>query len=399
MPHATAHLDDNPKETRMFKRLARAAMAVIACLGAATAMAQGEPIRIGAVLSTTGPVGFIGDPQQKGLELAVKRLNEQGGVIGRRLQLIVYDDQSDPNNANTYAKRLIESDKVDVLLGGTVTPPALAMAPHAERAGVPFVTTGGSLALVEPVKKWVFKVPHSDRQVAERILLDLQERRLTRIGLLSETSGFGQSGRKELQAAAAKYGVTIAAEDTYGPKDSDVTPQLTKLRGIDGLQALIIFSGAGPSPAMAVKNVAQMGIRLPLYLPHAAANSEFIQLAGPASEGVRLPTPAFVVPGALPESDPQAALARDFYASFKAAYGVDASPFAGNTLDALMIAVDGIRRAGSTDKAKVRDAIEQTKGLVRLTGVFNMSPDDHNGLALATLRIIEVRNGRFALVK
>jgi branched-chain amino acid transport system substrate-binding protein len=383
----------------MFSHSLRQLVLPLACLIAGAACAQGEPIRIGAVLSVTGPVGFIGDPQQKTLELHVKRLNDQGGLLGRKVVLTVYDDQSDPNNANTFAKRLVESDKVDLLLGGTVSPPALAMVPYAERAGVPFVSTGGSLALVDPVKKWVFKTPHSDRMVAERILQDMKERGIKQIALLTETSGFGQSGRKEVNAAAAKFGITVVGEESYGPKDTDITPQLTRLRSLQGAQAMLIFCGAGTSPAMAIKNYAQMGMKLPVYMPHAAVNQEFIKLGGAATEGVRMPTTGFVVPEALPASDPQKAPSLDYYRSYKEAYKQDASPFGGNVADALAIAVDGIRRAGSTDRAKVRDAIESTNGLVGLNGIFTMSGTDHNGLKPESLRIVEVRGGRFELVK
>ena len=384
---------------RIFRRLLATSALAGAALVPAAAHAQGEPIRIGAVLSTTGPVGFIGDPQLKTLELHVKRLNEAGGILGRRIALTVYDDQSDPNNANTFAKRLIESDKVDVMLGGTVTPTALAMVPHAERAGVPFVATGASLTLVDPVKKWVFKTPHSDRMVAERILQDMKERGIARIAMLSETSGFGQSGRKEILAAAERFGIKVLGEETFGPKDTDVTPQFTKLRNLQDAQAMLVFCGAGSSPAVAIRNYAQMGMKLPVYMPHAAVNKEFIKLGGPVTEGVRMPTTGFVVPEALPDSDPQKKPSLDYYRTFKEAYGVDASPFGGNVADALAIAVDGIRRAGTTDKAKVRDAIEATSGLVGMNGIFTMSAKDHNGLRTDSLRMIEVRNAHFVLVK
>jgi branched-chain amino acid transport system substrate-binding protein len=386
----------------MFNRMLRALMIAcsVACvLAPQISAAQGEPIRIGAILSTTGPVGFIGDPQLKTLELHVKRINEAGGVLGRRIALTTYDDQSDPNNANTFAKRLIETDKVDVVLGGTVTPTALALVPHVERSRVPFVSTGGGLALVEPVKRWVFKTPHSDRMVAERILQDMKERGVARIVMLSETSGFGQSGRKEILAAAERFGVKVLAEETYGPKDTDVTPQMTKLRNVQDAQSLLIFCGAGTSPAMTIKGYAQMGMKLPVYMPHAAVNQEFIKLGGQAAEGVRMPTTGFVVPDALPDSDPQKKPALDYYRTYKEAYKVDASPFGGNVADALAIAVDAIKRAGTTDKAKVRDAIERTSGLVGMNGIFTMSEKDHNGLTTESLRMIEVRNGRFVLVK
>lgn len=363
------------------------------------AHAQAAPVKLGAVLSLTGPVGFIGDPQQKVLELQVKRLNEQGGVLGRQIELVVYDDQSDPSNANTFAKRLIDSDKVDVLLGGTITPSAMAMVPHAERSATPYVSFGGGASIVEPVKKWVFKTPPTDRLVAERMLQDLKDHGFTRVALLAETSGFGQSGRKELTTSASKYGITIATEETYGAKDTDVTPQLTKIRGVPGIQALVVFCGAGPSPAMVARGIAQLGLKLPVYMPHAAVNQELVKLAGSAAEGIRMPTAAFVVIDALPEGDPSKKVGQEYYASYKAAYNTDASPFGANAADALMIAVDSLKRAGSTDKTKVRDAIEKTSDLVGLNGTFKMSAEDHNGLDLTDLRMVEVREGRFVLAK
>lgn len=376
------------------------AMLLTAVAVPTTVLAQDSaPIRIGAVLSTTGGVGFIGEPQLKVLQLYVKQLNDQGGLLGRKLEVITYDDQSDPNNANTFAKRLIESDKIDVMIGGTVTPSALAMVPHAERAGVPYVSTGGGIALVEPVKKWVFKTPPTDKLVAERILQDMKDKGVTRIGMLSETSGFGQSGRKEVVASAQKYGITLAADDTFGPKDSDVTPQLTKIRSVEGLQAVLIFTGAGASPAMALKNYAQLGMKLPVWMPHAAVNQELIKLAGQAAEGVRMPTAAFVVVDSLPDSDKSKPIGAAYYKAYKEAYNADASPFGANVYDALMITVDAIKRARSTDNAKVRDAMEATKGLVGLNGTFSMTPKDHNGLGMDSLRMVQVQGGRFVMAK
>jgi len=365
-----------------------------------TTFAQGAgPIRIGAVLSTTGPVGFIGEPQLKVLQLYVKRLNDAGGVLGRKLELVNYDDQSDPNNANTFTKRLIESDNVDVLVGGTVSPSALAMVAHAERAGVPYISAGGSVALVEPVRKWVFKTPPTDRLVAERILMDMKDKGITRVGMLSETSGFGQSGRKEVTASAQKYGITLVADETFGPKDSDVTPQLTKIRAAQGLQAVLLFTGAGPTPAMTLKNVAQLGIKLPVWMPHAAVNQELFKLAGAAAEGARMPTAAFVVIDAIADGDRSKTVGQGYYKAYKDAYGSDASPFGANVYDALMIVADALKRAGSTDKAKVRDAIEATKDLVGLNGTFTMSATDHNGLGMDALRMVQAQGGRFVMAK
>lgn len=373
-----------------------AAVVVIAASHAANA--ADEPVKIGVLLSTTGPVGFIGDPEQKAVELYVKKVNEAGGVLGRKIELVSYDDASEPARSSSLTKRLIESDRVDLIIGGTITPAAMAMIPLVERGEVPYISVGGGLPIVEPVKKWVFKTPHTDRQVALRILQDMKLKGYTKLGLLSETGGFGQSGRKEVMENAEKYGITVVADEKYAPKDTDVTPQLTSIKNAPGVDVALIFCSAGTSPAMAVKNYARLDIKLPLFLPHAVVNQEFLNLTGSASEGARLPTSIFVIPDGVPANDPQKPVIDAFYKDYKEMYKETPSPFAGNSYDAIIIAVDAIRRAGSTDKAKVRQAIEQTRNLPGLNGVFTMSETDHLGLAVESLRMHVIKDGKFVPV-
>ena len=169
-----------------------------------TVASAAEPIKIGSVLSVTGPAAFLGDPELKTLQLYVEKLNKEGGLLGRPLQLIHYDDGSDANKANSFGKRLIEDDKVDIIVGGTTTGSTMSMVPLVEKAEVPFISLAGAVVIVEPVKKWVFKTPHTDRMAAEKVFEDMKKRGLTKVALLSETSGFGQSGKKETEAMAAK---------------------------------------------------------------------------------------------------------------------------------------------------------------------------------------------------
>jgi branched-chain amino acid transport system substrate-binding protein len=383
----------------LIRKLPAALLTAASVAVPALAQTQGEPIRMGAIVSATGPAGFVGDPQRKTLELLVRRVNDSGGLLGRKIALTVYDDQSDPNNANTFAKRLVESDKVDLLLGGTISPAAMAIAPHAERAGVPYVSTGAAQALVDPVRKWVFRVTPSDRLQAQRMLQDAKDRGFTRIAMLSENSGFGQSGRKEILAVAESLGMQVLGDETFGARDADVVPQLTKIRGLKDVQALIFFCGPGPAGALTMKNYTQLSMSQPVYMPSAVLSPEFIKAGGAATEVVRIPAQAFVVPDALPDSDPQKKPALDYHSAYREEYKVPAMPFGGPTADAFNLAVHAIKRAGSADKAKVRDAIEGTSGYVGLLGVYNMTPADHNGLRLDSLRILEVRGGRFTLAK
>jgi branched-chain amino acid transport system substrate-binding protein len=365
-------------------------------LGAA---AQGSaPIKIGAVLSVTGPAAYLGDPELKTLQLQVERLNAAGGVLGRKIEFIHYDDGGEAGKANNFAKRLIESDKVDLILGASTTGATMAMAPLVEKAGVPLISLAGGVVIVEPVKKWLFKTPHSDRMAVEKVFTDMKARNLTKVGLLSETSGFGQSGRKEAQGVASKYGIELVADETYGPKDSDITAQLTKIRNTAGVQAVFVF-GLGQGPAVAAKNIAQLGIKLPHYQSHGVASDEFIKLAGPAAEGVRLPSPALLIANSLPANDPQKAVVSNYYKAYKDKYKEEPSTFGGYANDALALAVDAIKRAGSTDGEKVRAALEQTKGFVGVTGMFNISATDHMGLDLSAFRMLEIKGGEWVSVK
>ena len=366
-------------------------------LGALGAFAA-DPIKIGSVLSVTGPAAFLGDPELKTLQLYVDDLNKKGGVLGRPLQLVHYDDGSDANKANGFTKRLIEDDKVDVLVGGTTTGATMSSVPLAEKAGIPFISLAGAVVIIEPVKKWVFKTPHTDRMAAEKVFEDMKKRGLTKVALLSETSGFGASGKKETEAVAGKYGITLVANETYGPKDTDMSPQLTKIKTTPGVQAVFVF-GLGQGPAIVTKNYKQLGITLPLYQSHGVASDEFLKLAGPAAEGVRLPSPAQLIPEKLPASDPQKPIVTAYDKAYKAAYKTDVSTFGGYAYDGLMLAVDAIKRAGSTDKAKVRDALEATKGFVATSGTFNMSPTDHMGLDLSAFRLLEVKGGDWSIVQ
>jgi branched-chain amino acid transport system substrate-binding protein len=377
----------------MKKLFAGAALALGAC-GAFAA----DPIKIGSVLSVTGPAAFLGDPELKTLQMYVEDINKKGGVLGRPLELVHYDDGSDAGKANGFTKRLIDDDKVDILVGGTTTGATMSAAPLVEKAGIPFISLAGAVVIVEPVKKWIFKTPHTDRMAAEKVFEDMKKRGLTKVALFAETSGFGQSGKKETEGVAAKYGITLVANESYGPKDTDMSPQLTKIKNTAGVQAVFIF-GLGQGPAIATKNYKQLGINLPLYHAHGVASEEFIKLAGSAAEGVRLPAAALLVADKLAANDPQKAVVTAYTKAYNEKWKSDVSSFGGHAYDGLMIAVDAIKRAKSTDKAAVRDAIEATKGYVGTGGIVNMSTTDHMGLDLSAFRLLEIKNGDWTIAQ
>jgi len=375
----------------------RAALAAGALLATGSFAAAAEPIKIGAALSVTGPAAFLGEPELKTLRMYVDKTNAEGGLLGRQIELVSYDDGSEAARANSFAKRLIEDDHVDVLIGGTTTGATMGMYPLVERAEIPFISLAAGIGIVEPVKKWMFKVAHNDRMAAERVFADASKRGLTKIALLSETSGFGQSGRKETLAAAPKAGIEIVADETYGPTDTDVTAQLAKIRAIDGVQTIFVF-GLGEGPAVVAKDIAQLGIKLPVYQSHGVASQEFIRLAGGAAEGERLPAAAILVPEQLSDSDPQKAIEQDYVALYTGKGNGDISTFGGHARDAFFIWKAAVERAGSVDKAKVRDEIEKTAGFAGTAGLVIMTPEDHLGLTSAAFHMIEIRDGKWKLV-
>lgn len=379
------------------KRLGKAlAMGALLVSSASVAVAA-DTIKIGAVLSVTGPASYLGDPELKTLQTYVEKINSEGGVIGRKLELLHYDDGTQAAKANSFAKRLIDSDSVDAIIGGTTTGATMAMVPLIEKAEVPFISLAGAIVIIDPVKKWVFKTPHTDRMAAEKVFEDMKKRGITKIGILSDTGGFGQSGYKESKQVVDKYGITLVADETYNPTDTDMTAQLTKIKSTPGVQAVFVF-GFGQGAAIVTKNYGQLGFDIPLYQSHGVASNEFITLAGKAAEGVRMPTPALLVADGLPADDPQKPVVVAYNDTYRSIHKTDPSTFGGYAHDALALIVDAIKRAGSTDKAKVRLALEQTQGLIGATGAFNMSATDHMGLDLTAFRIAEVKDGNWKLL-
>jgi branched-chain amino acid transport system substrate-binding protein len=367
-------------------------------LAAATAAQAQAPIRIGAFLSVTGPAAFLGDPEQKTLELYVERLNAAGGVLGRKLELVSYDSGGDAEKARTFAKRLIEQDRVDVIVGGSTTGETMAVVPLVEAAGMPFISLAGAVVIVEPVKKWVFKTPHTDRMACDKIFVDMKARGFSKAALISGSGGFDKSMRAQCLGVAKNHGIAIVADETYGAGDTDMTAQLTKIRNAPGVQA-VLNAGFGQGPAIVTKNYRQLGIAQPLYQSHGVASKQFIQLAGDAAEGVRLPAAALLVAESLPDSDRQKPVVLNYKRNYEARFKQDVSTFGGHAYDGLMLAVEAMQKAGSTDKAKVRDALESIRGYMGTAGVVNMSAQDHMGLDLTAFRMLEVRKGDWALVQ
>lgn len=367
---------------------------------AVMATAASADIKIGAIVSETGPASSLGDPEAKTIRMMVEELNAKGGIKGEKARLVLYDDGGDPSKAKTFATRLVEDDGVVAMVGGTTTGTSMAILAVAEDSKVPFISLAGAIEIIDPVKPYVFKTPHTDRMACLKLFEDMKSRGLTKVGLISGTDGFGASMRAQCLAVAKSSGIDIVADETYGPKDADMTPQLTNIRNKAGIQA-ILNTGFGQGPATITRNYAQLGITLPLYQSHGVASNAFIELSGAKNaEGVRLPGTALLVGDLLDAKDPQKPVVLAYKASFeKAAGGASVSTFGGYAHDAVRILAEAIALAPSAKPAAIRDSIEATTGLVGTTGTYNYSKADHLGLDLSAFRVLEISNGGWKLVK
>lgn len=384
--------------TKLASRLLGLGLSALAVAGVSATALAADPIKIGSVLSATGPAAFLGDPEKKTLEMYVEKINAAGGVLSRPLELVLYDDGGDANKARTFATRLIEDDEVVAMVGGTTTGTTLAMAPVFEDASVPFISLAGAIEIVQPVRAFVFKTPHTDRMACEKIFADIKARGFTKIGMISGTDGFGKSMRAQCLDVVGDFGIEVVADESYGPTDSDMTPQLTKIKNTAGVQA-VVNPGFGQGPAIVTRNYAQLGVGVPLYQSHGVASKSFIELAGAAAEGVRLPSPALAVAEKLPDSDAQKPVVVDYKTLYEEKTGQPVSTFGGYAYDGLHLLVAAIEKAGSAEPEAIRDALEATDGFVGTSGAFTMSPTDHLGLKVDSFRMLEIKDGDWTLVE
>lgn len=375
-----------------------ATAAAVLALGAlaTTPASAAETIKIGSFLAVTGPAAFLGDPEKKTLELYVEKINAQGGVGGIPLELVLYDTGLNAKKAITFVKRLVEQDQVDVIIGGTTTGETMAVI-KAVNPQVPFISLAGASVVVQPVKKWVFKTPHTDRMAVAKVYADMKKQGISKIGLIAGDGGFDKSCMKNANELAGASGLEIVASETFSKGDTDMTPQLTKIKNAPGLEG-VLFCGFGASASIVTKNYKQLGIKAQLYHNHGSCSKGFIKGASGAAEGVRLPCAALLVAEQLPQGDPQRSVAIAYAKSYTEHYGEEVSTFGGHAYDALFLVVEAIERIGTVDKAKLRDAIEGTRDFVGVDGIFNMSADDHMGLDLGSLRMVEVSGGDWKLL-
>lgn len=374
----------------------RGIAAAFAAVFLAAPLAHAQDIKIGGLLETSGFIASLGGPGVDGVNLAVEQVNAAGGINGRKVQFVNVNSESDNTKTVSGAKRLIEQEKVVAIVGPMSSGSAFAVTDTVERAKVPMIANGASRGIVLPPeqKRYSFLAPLTDVVVLGVMLKDMQAKGIKKIAMLNSDVAFGTAGRESLEKSAAAAGIAIVAKETFGNADTDISPQLTKIRGSDAEATVLWATGAGL--AIATKNHRSLGIKTPLYLAHSANDFNFLRLAGESANGILLPSSKIYVTSALPASDSQKSVVEGFVQAYEKKYGKPPATFAGNGYDAAMMIMQAVRKAG-TDPEKVRDAIEGIRDHVGVTAVYSYAPADHFGTKPESVVMLTVRDGKFAL--
>jgi len=383
------------------KRLLILAVVAGMVLAAVSTVLAADEYRIGAIFASTGPASMLGLPEKNTAEMLVDDLNAAGGINGKPVKLIFYDTEGDATKTVTATNKLIQKDNVDVIIGPTTSGNSMAIIPIVEKDKVPLISCAASVKIVVPVKPYVFKTPQTDTMAVEKIYSTLKAKGVKKVAIITVSDGYGDSGRVELQRLAPDYGLSIVADERYGGKDTDMSAQLTKIKGTDA-QAIICW-GTNPGPAVIAKNRKQLGITIPLYNSHGVASPKFIELSGDSAEGTFLPAGKLIVVDQLAANDPQRSVLAKYKADYEGKFGAGTvNTFGGHAWDAFQLAVMAIERAdkaGKADRDGIRDELEKITNFVGTGGIFNFSPQDHNGLTKDGFVMVEIKNGTWSLAE
>ncbi len=360
--------------------------------GGGDAEAVKDPYVIGAVLSLSGTYAGLGEPEKNTIVMELERINAAGGVNGHQVEVVIEDDATDPAKAQAATVRLIEQVDVVAIIGATGTGQTMGMRGDIDRAGIPQVSVAGGTVITSQFDALVFQTPWSNSLVVPFTLNRLQDEGITKIALLYDTGGFGTDGAAVVTDHVAEYGIMVVAEDTFNPGDTDMTAQLTKIKGSDA-EAIVLWN-AGKEAAIVAKNMQQLGMTQRLYGSHGNARKEFIDGAGDAAEGFRFAAGKILSPESYGTDTESYQVATEFIERYTERYGKAPDTFAGHAYDALHLIVEAMQRLPEGfDSIDLRDEIERTDGFVGIGGVFSFSATDHNGMSDDDLVMYRVENG------
>ncbi len=378
------------------KTLKFLAVVLFTCMVLAAPALAKDTIKIGAILAVTGPASFLGAPEAKTLEMLVEDINKKGGIKGMKVELIIKDSGASPEKALSFAKQLIEEDKVLAIIGPSTSGETMKIKSVAEEAKAILISCAAAEVIVNPVAKYVFKTPQMDKDAVIKIFQQMKAMKLTKAGVLASNTGFGKAGKEQIEKLAAEHGIQVAASESYDSKATDLTAEVTKVKAA-GAEAIINWS-IEPAQAIVIKNARQIGFKGPIFQSHGFGNIKYVEAAGEAAEGVIFPAGRLLIADVLPKNHPQKAVLMKYKKDYETKYKEDASTFGGHAYDAMLILTKAIEKAGKPDKEAVRTAIEGLKGLVGTAGIFNFSATDHNGLDINAFEMLTVKKGKFTLL-
>ncbi|RPF42450.1 amino acid/amide ABC transporter substrate-binding protein (HAAT family) [Thermodesulfitimonas autotrophica] len=364
----------------------------------AATKAQKEPYTIGAILDTSGPAASLGEPERDTLQMVVEELNAKGGIDGHPVELILLDNKSSESEAVLAAKRLVNEDKVLAIIGCSQTGTSLAIVDTVTKAQVPMISVASSAKIVTPPseRRWIFKTTQNNEIVAQKMIAYLKQKGIKDVAVLSVNNAYGRDGAGTFIELAAKNGINVVLHEKFEATDTDMTAQLAKVKASPA-KATAVFA-IPPAASIVTKNFRDLGLQMPLLHCHGIGNKKFLELAGDAANGVVAPMGKLLVAEQLPDNDPQKQVLLKFIADYQKKYHVRPTTFSGHAYDAFYLLVNAIKQAGP-DRAKIRDALEQTTGFVGVSGVFNMSAQDHSGLGEDAMVLVEVKDGKWHLLQ
>ena len=361
-----------------------------------------ESYKVGVIAPISGPGSAMGKYFTQAIEIETKYLNEGGGVNGIPLKLFIEDDQSNPSVALVATKKQIESGVV-CILGSVLTNNVLAMIPEIEKEHVPDLAAGAGRQIIDPLRKWVFKIPHTDTKVNAVMLKFVKENlKKKKITVLFQDDAYGMSGAKQMKEQAPKFGISVVSEESFHASDTNMVPQLTKISRTDA-EAILIHSFIGPG-AIIAKNAYQVGLKIPLVYSTGAVSETLIQVAGTAAEGSYFVGVKPTIGEYLPQDDPQKFYYDRFQKRLKAE-NIKFDTFQGNGHDAANLLAYALKwvPAGTTDTQAIREGIgkglEQVKNLPFLNATYTFTPEDHDGAMAESLVMVQVKGGKFILLK
>jgi len=383
---------------RMVKNVLIKAVVALAAIGvfsgAGMQSAVADTVKIGAILAETGP-SFLGVPEANTLRMLTEEMNAKGGINGNKVELIIKDSGGNPEKAVSFAKQLIEEDKVFAIIGPSTSGETMQIKNIAEQAETLLLSCAAAEVIVNPVAKWVFKTPQMDSDAVRMIYMEMNKMNIAKIAVVVGNTGFGKAGKDQLEKLAPEFGIQVLISEVYDKAATDLSAVVAKLMANKDIQAVVNWSIV-PAQSIIIKNIRQAGWEVPIFQSHGFGNIKFVQAAGAAAEGVIFPAGRLLIANKLPDDNPQKAVLVKYKNDYESKFKEDVSTFGGHAYDAFMILARAIEEAG-LDKAKVRDDIENMKGFVGTGGIFNFSPEDHNGLGLDAFEMMTVKDGQFAL--